>query len=57
MYYIHYIPCDSFDGRESTLEFDSKEERQQFLDNPGNQDWICEWRDYWLDSDYLIDFD
>lgn len=57
MYYIHYTPCDSFDGSQSTLEFKTKKERQKFLDEPSNQDWIAEWKDFWLDSEYLVDFD
>jgi hypothetical protein len=45
IYAIKYIPCDS--NESSCLEFDTPKERDEFMDNPDNQDWILEWKDYW----------
>jgi hypothetical protein len=48
MFMIWYIPCDS--NEPSCLEFDTPKERDEFMADEANQDWILEWRDYWREN-------
>jgi len=42
---IHYQPCDA--EWFNILEFETEQERTEFLKDPDNAEWICEWRDYY----------